>query len=289
MNSYYKEASLDPTPVVALCYDFDRTLSPKDMQEYGFINGLGMTAKEFWAEADAFEKNANMDAILAYMYQMVKASSERGAKVTRTDLNRQGENIELFAGVDGWFERINAIGKKRGVIVEHYIISSGIKEIIEGSKIAKHFSEIYASSFFYDENGIAVWPAQAVNYTTKTQYLFRINKNIVVGDVNVYVPDEERRIPFSNIIYIGDSATDIPCMRLVRTNGGRSIGVYNPENPEGRDTVRRLLHEGRIDYYASADYTDGSKIQFIIEQIFRQIQAASTLHKITKKQRGDFE
>lgn len=283
MKSYYNEDVLEAAPVVAICYDFDRTLSPRDMQEYGFIGRLGMTPDAFWAESESFVRDSNMDGILAYMYQMINAAKARGISVTKSDLNKLGEDIELFKGVKDWFGRINEIGKKRGVSVEHYIISSGIQEIIEGTEIAKYFTQIYASSFYYDDSGVAVWPAQAVNYTTKTQYIFRINKNISVGDVNVYIPDNERRIPFSNIIYLGDSATDIPAMKLVRSNGGKSIGVYDPASGDVK-TVKKLIKEGRIDYYAPADYRDGGQLQYIIEQIFRQIRAATVLHKITKKQ-----
>jgi len=261
------------TEIVALCYDFDKTLSPRDMQEYGFIEKLSMTPDAFWAKSTKLVQETNMDDILAYMYLMVSETAKQGRAVTRSDLNALGKDIELFPGVAEWFALANEAGKEFGLEVEHYVISSGQKEIIEGTSIAKNFKEIYASSFHYDETGKAVWPNQAVNYTTKTQYLFRINKNISVGDVNIYIPEDERRVPFSRMVYIGDSVTDIPCMRLVKTNGGHAIAVYNNENNHALDTVLRLKREGRINYYAPADYSKNGEIYKIIRQIFSQIQA----------------
>lgn len=284
MIENFAEMELKGCPIVALCYDFDKTLSPKDMQEYGFIERLGMTAESFWAKSNRLVKNTDMDTILAYMYTMIAEAKKKNIFITERDLRSLGRNIELFNGVKSWFNRINDIGAKEGVIVEHYIISSGIKEIIEGNEIAPNFKNIYASAFHYDFEGKVVWPKQAVNFTTKTQYLFRINKNCDIDDVNSYMPDEKRRIPFSHFIYIGDSATDIPCMRLIKSSGGNSIGVYNPEKEEGLKSVRKLIKENRINYYAPADYSEGCALEDIVTKIIVQIKAKSQLQKITRQQ-----
>lgn len=175
----------------------------------------------------------------------------------------------MFPGVETWFDRVNEYGKRNGVIVEHYIISSGLKEMIEGTKVATKFKKIYASSFYFDEDGVAVWPAQVVNYTNKTQFLFRIEKGVLdINDqaVNSHFEPNQYRVPFRNMVYIGDSDTDIPCMKLVNINGGHSIGVYNSETKD-KTKVFRMLDENRIKYFAPADYTEGSKLEHLVQQI----------------------
>lgn len=282
-NTSLKKTTKDK-PIIALCYDFDKTLSPKDMQEYGFIDSLGMTAEEFWNKSDSLAKTHEMDMILAYMYSMTAEAERNNIKVTENDLKMLGKDIALFDGVKSWFDRINKIAEENGVILEHYIISSGLKEIIEGSEIASQFKKIYASSFHYNEKGRAIWPKQAVNFTTKTQYLFLINKNCETEDVNRFMPDGERRIPFTNFIYIGDSETDIPCMRLVKTSGGNSVGVYNPIDEKAKTKVQMLLLEKRINYYAPCDYTAGSPIEDIITMIIKQIKARHSLQLLSVSQ-----
>ena len=255
-------------PVVAICYDFDKTLTPEDMQAQGFIQSVGMDAGEFWREANALADKNHMDGNLAYMYCM-KEKAYGQLLLNRKTLADYGAKISLFPGVEEWFERIRAYGKAKGAIVEHYIISSGLAEMIEGTSVAKKgaFERIYASSFYYDEKGMAVWPAQAVNYTNKTQFLFRIEKGVPdVNDPGVndsFVPDEIR-VPFRNMIYIGDSDTDIPCMKLVY--GGSSIGVYSAESCD-KAKVHKMMREGRIRYYAPADYSEGKELDVLVKSI----------------------
>ena len=218
-------------PVIAICYDFDKTLSPTDMQAQGFIQSVGYDTAEFWTKSNGLAEENDMDQNLAYMY-MMKTESDGQILFTEATLKDYGSQVKLFPGVEEWFDRINSYGNEKGVSIEHYIISSGLKEMIEGTPLAKRgfFTKIFASSFYYNERGVAVWPAQVVNYTNKTQYLFRIEKGTLdVNDpgVNDYFSPDERRIPFRNMIYIGDSDTDIPCMRLVNSFGGHSIGVYD--------------------------------------------------------------
>ncbi len=252
--------------VLAVCYDFDKTLSPDDMQAQGFIQSLGQEVKSFWSESNQLASDNDMDQNLAWMYKMAKDS--RGKFVfNKEKLKDYGSKVELYPGVDTWFERINQYGEEKGIIVEHYIISSGLKEMIEGTKVAKYFKKIYASSFYYDEDGVAIWPAQCINYTNKTQFLFRIKKGtLAVNDtkVNDFLSEEQIRVPFRNMVYIGDSDTDVPCMKLVSINGGYSIGVYSKE---AQNKVFKMIEEKRIKYFAEADYRSNSELEQLLKNI----------------------
>ena len=246
-------------PVLAICYDFDKTLSPDDMQAQGYIQSVyDGDIPSFWKESNEMAEANEMDSNLAYMYKMVRKARGR-IVLTKKSLQEYGAAVKLFPGVEEWFERIRTYGEEHGVIVEHYIISSGLKEMIEGTSVAKAgaFEKIYASSFMFDEDDVPIWPAQVINYTNKTQFLFRIEKGVLdVNDsgVNDYFPPEDIRVPFRNMIYIGDSDTDIPCMKLVNINGGHSIGVYNNDTLD-KTKVYKMLHDQRIKYFAPADYT----------------------------------
>ena len=259
-------------PIVALCYDFDGTLAPGNMQEYGFFSGLGDIAKTFWREATALARENAADPILCYMMLMIQKAREGRIKTTHEALRAYGRDVRFFPGVETWFARIRDFARAEGVDVEHYIVSSGLRELIEGSAIGKAFRKIYACSFLYDNNDCAAWPANVVNYTTKTQYLFRINKGIEDDAdntaVNAFVPEAERRIPFSRIIYLGDGHTDVPCMRLVRLQGGIAIAVH----PKGRrQTARQLLREDRVNYAMEADYSEGGRLESLIQAAIRRI------------------
>lgn len=279
-------------PVLAICYDFDKTLSPDDMQAQGYIQAVyDGDVQAFWNESNALAEKNEMDSNLAYMYKMVQEA--RGRIVfTKKALADYGAKVALFPGVEEWFERIRQYGKEHGVIVEHYIISSGLKEMIEGTSIAKAgaFEKIYASSFMFDDRDVAVWPAQAINYTNKTQFLFRIEKGVLdVNDsgVNDYFPPEEIRVPFRNIVYIGDSATDIPCMKLVNVNGGHSIGVYNNDTLD-KSKVFKMLHDARIKYFTPANYEEGSELDGLVKAIIDRTASNEVLeefHFACKKER----
>lgn len=270
-------------PVVAICYDFDKTLSPDDMQAQGFIQAVKCDVADFWTDSNALAANNEMDQNLAYMY-MMKAKSAGKVLFTRWELAEYGARVKLFAGVEQWFGRIREYGRQRGVIVEHYIISSGLKEMIEGTAVARAgaFERIYASSFYYDDNGVAVWPAQVVNYTNKTQFLFRIEKGVPdINDaaVNDYFSPEELRVPFRNMVYIGDSDTDIPCMKLVNANGGHSIGVYNGETND-KAKVYKMMRDGRVKYFAPADYSEGTELDELVKAIIDRTAANEALEAI---------
>lgn len=265
-------------PIIALMYDFDKTLCGKDMQDYSFIPSIGMNSSEFWQEANKLATKTNMDKILAYMYLMIKTAKKNDVPITREAFTKLGEEVVLLKGVKGWFERINAYGKVYDVEIEHYILSSGLSEIIEGTPIAKHFKRIYACQFHYNERGNADWPQQAVNYTTKTQFLFRISKGVldVMDDftLNSSISEEDRRIPYHNMIYIGDGLTDVPCMRLVKERGGESIAIYHRNE---KQVVNKLLREGRVNYTCPADYTNGSMLDSIVKKIIQKMAISQEL------------
>lgn len=256
-------------PVLAICYDFDKTLSPDDMQAQGYIQEVyDSGVKAFWDECRELAEANEMDSNLAYMRKMVEYAHGR-IVLTRKTLREYGSKVGLFPGVEEWFKRIRDFGKQHDVIVEHYIISSGLKEMIEGTSIAKEFEQIYASSFLFDDKDVPVWPAQAINYTNKTQFLFRIEKGVLdVNDsgVNDYFEPEKIRVPFRNIVYIGDSMTDIPCMKLVNANGGHSIAVYD-NNTLDKTKAYQMLTDKRIKYFTPADYTDGSDLDKLVKAI----------------------
>jgi len=207
--------------------------------------------------------------------------SEGRMVFSREKLAEYGAQVKLFEGVEEWFERIRAYGREHQVLVEHYIISSGLKEMIEGTKIAREgaFEKIYASAFFFNERGVAKWPAQAINYTSKTQFLFRIEKGVLdVNDpgVNEYFPPEDIRVPFRNMVYIGDSDTDIPCMKLVNTYGGHAIGVYDPATGN-KEKMYKMMRDRRIRYFAPADYREGSELDALIKAIIERTAAHEVL------------
>ena len=275
-------------PVVAICYDFDKTLSPTDMQAQGFIQSVGYDVDEFWAETNEVAEKNDMDQNLAYMLKM-KENSYGKVLFTKEKLIEYGKTVELFKGVKKWFKRINEYGEQKGVKIEHYVISSGLKEMIEGTPIAKEFEKIYASAFYFDQKGVAVWPAQVVNYTNKTQFLFRIEKGVLdINDpgVNDSFEPEEIRVPFRNMIYIGDSDTDIPCMKLVTVNGGNAIAVYNPETND-KTKAYKMMREKRINYFAPAIYTDGAELDCLVKAIIDRTAANEKLESKHYKQKKE--
>ena len=272
-------------PIIAFLYDFDKTLCTTDMQNYAFIPSLGMTPAEFWAEANGFGRQNRIDGILAYMYIMLREAERKKLPFTREDLVEKGRQIELFPGVESWFSRINAFGEAQGVRVEHYVISSGLREIIEGSSISHEFKEIYASEFYYDETGRPVWPKLAVNFTAKTQFVYRINKGVLdVSDdktLNDSMPDDSKRVPFTNMIYMGDGLSDVPCMKMMRAYGGQAIAVYQAANRSG---VEELLAKRRVDYIFPADYREGTGLDETVKNIIRKMAITDRLWEENHRQ-----
>ena len=267
---------------IGILYDFDKTLCTTDMQEYSFIKNLGMTSNEFWGAAADITAKHEVEKILAYMFVMIKKCKEKGIPLTEEYLNKCGENVVLFKGVSTWFDRINEYGESLGVNIEHYIISSGTYEIIQGTPIAKYFKRIYACKYMYDENGEALWPALAINYTLKTQYIYRISKGIldVTDDYNLNRLQDEslRRIAYRNMIYIGDGMTDIPCMKMLKSKGGKSIALYQSGRAE---TVKPLVEDERINYVCVADYSPNSSLEKIVKLM---IENMAVLEKLKAKE-----
>ncbi len=279
-------------PTVALIYDFDGTLSAGNMQEYDFIPAVGKSNHDFWTESSQLARDADADPILTYMARMIAEAKASNVPITRERFREFGRSVRLFPGVEEWFGRINRYGERKGLHIVHYINSSGIREMIEGTSIAGEFRKIYACSFLYDDAGEAYWPGVAINYTNKTQFIFKINKGVeAVWDgkaVNEYIPENRRTVPFRRMIYFGDGTTDIPCMRLVKSSGGYSIAVYNPAEEQAQrpaagasrtgigyaeEAARRLLDENRVDFVTPADYGPGGLLDRIVHTIIDKIAA----------------
>ena len=271
----------------AIAYDFDGTLASGNMQEYDFVPKIGMTSKHFWQEVNALTKKHNADNILIYMMHMLDKAQAAQVPVSKENFVAFGQSVALFEGVKSWFDRINAYGKKQGFKVNHYIISSGIREMIEGTPIAKKFSAIYASAFIYDHNGVAKWPAMAVNYTTKTQFLFRINKGVLnVYDnskINEFISKEDRPVPFEHIVFVGDGETDIPCFRLVKEQRGHAIAVYKPNTRGAKGKAEKLITEGRVNFIAPANYSESSEMDRFVKGIIDKVAADVALKQLGKK------
>lgn len=275
---------------IGILYDFDKTLCTTDMQEYDFIKKLGMTSDAFWGEAAAITEQHEVEKILAYMFVMIKKCKEKGIPLTEEYLRSCGEHVELFQGVLTWFDRINEFGRSQGVEIEHYIISSGTYEIIQGTPIAKYFKRIYACRYMYDENGEALWPALAINYTLKTQYIYRISKGTldVTDDYHLNRQQDEslRRIAYHNMIYIGDGLTDIPCMKLVKERGGKSIALYPKDD---REHVKPLVEDARINYVCEADYTPDSPLEKIVKLMIEKMAILEKLQKQEREQLSQYK
>ncbi len=276
-------------PTVALIYDFDGTLSPGNMQEFGFIQAIGQTPAEFWSKSNQVPEGQEVSSILSYMKLMIDEARKKGISLTRDSFVSFGRHIELYEGVHHWFSLINEYGRRHGVVIEHYINSSGQTELIEGTSIAHEFKKIFACSFWYDENGVAVWPAVAVDYTGKTQFLFKIAKGIMDISDNTKVNDsqkeDEKPIPFSHMIYFGDGTTDIPCMKIVKMFGGNSIAVFDPHNQHQIDTARTLLKQDRVNFICEADYRIGSQIYEVVTTIIDKIKAENDFQTLQRKNR----
>ena len=272
-------------PIIALLYDFDKTLCTTDMEDYAFIPALGYTPAQFWSKANTFGRENRMDGLLAYMYTMMAECRAQGRVLKRDFLVQCGRSMELFPGVREWFGRINAFGAGLGVEVEHYVLSSGLKEIIEGSGIAHEFKQIYACEFYYDESGAACWPKLDVNFTNKTQFVYRINKGVLdVADdktLNDSMPDDSKRVPFTNMVYVGDGLSDVPCMKMMRAYGGQAVAVYQKSNRAG---VEKLLQDGRVDFIFPADYREGTEFDKTVHNILRKMAVSDALSEKNAEQ-----
>ena len=276
-------------PIIAIMYDFDKTLCTKDMQNYRFIPSMGIKVSEFWDFTNEVQRREKMDSVLAYMYAAIKISREKNIPLKRSRLEENGREIEFFPGVKDWFQRINKFGEEQGARIEHYVISSGMKEIIDGTAISGEFKNIFACEYLYDSDGVAVWAKTAVNYTNKTQFIYRINKGVLDVsndfDLNRSMPDDSKRIPFTNMVYIGDGLSDVPCMKMMKSYGGKAIAVY--QNLD--DKVCELLRKDRVDYIYPADYSEGTGLDKTMKDIIRNMVIADKLNEEYSKQLKSIE
>lgn len=274
---------------IAIVYDFDKTLSPKDMQNYGVFEQLSEDPQEFWSSVHNERDETQAEELLIYMKRMIDRAEKQGAAFTRETFESHGSAIDFFEGVETWFGRINNFVKELScdtVAVEHYVISSGLADMIRGCSIREEFKKIYACEFIYAEDtGKPVWPARLVTDAAKTQYLFRINKGHLEPtnrDVNKHMPQDQRAIPFSNLMYIGDSDTDVPSMAVVMKNGGHSVAVFNPDSKQDKKTqsrMKELKEAGRIDFYCEANYSQGSTLECLVLKTLQVIAHRIMLRK----------
>jgi len=267
---------------IAIAYDFDGTLAPGNMQEHSFFPQLNIDPATFWTKANQIAEDNDMDEILSYMQLMLDEARKHDVPIRKSDFENYGKQIRFFPGVETWFDRINQYGESKKLAIEHYVISSGLREFISGTSIARHFKVIFASGFRYDVNGVARWPSLAVNYTNKTQFLFRINKGILNSWdntlINKYIPEDEKAVPFTNMIYIGDGITDVPAMKMIKYQGGKAVAVFDPKvkatdtKPSPRQICQELVAQRRADYLAPADYREGghldSVVKLLVDQVF---------------------
>ncbi|HNQ82244.1 MAG TPA: HAD family hydrolase [Bacteroidales bacterium] len=280
---------------IAIAYDFDGTLAPGNMQEHSFIPKLGLDKDEFWRESNAMSKEHDMDDILSYMQLMLQKARERNIPVTRRALLEHGRQIRFFSGVESYFEEINRYAGSKNVVIDHHIISSGVRDIIKGTVIAPYFKNIFASGYVFDNKDVAIWPALAINYTNKTQYLFRINKGIDNSFdnslINKYVEEERRPIPFSRMIYLGDGETDVPAMKMIKFKGGTAIAVYDESKLQdhgkasAREICEDLIRQNRADFIAPADYSKSSKLFKILQHLINRMVEEERLLRLKN---GDF-
>ncbi len=272
---------MEEKPIIALIYDFDKTLCTTDMQNYTFIPNLGLTPGEFWGKCGELSNKTGCERILSYMYTMITECRKKGIKLTKEYLMSLGKDIIYYPGVLTWFERINKIGEDLGFKVEHYVISSGTKEILEGCDIYKFFKEVYGCEFLYDdETNEPVWPKLSINYTAKTQFFYRISKGALnqTDDAGVNEKRGDRRVPYTNMIYFGDGMTDIPCMILAKNNGGTSIAVYQ----EGqKDKVINLYEDDRVNFIAEADYSEGKDLEQLVKLVIQRLALAREIKSKT--------
>jgi 2-hydroxy-3-keto-5-methylthiopentenyl-1-phosphate phosphatase len=272
--------------IVALVYDFDETLSTTYMQDYVLIPELGMTPKTFWKKANQWSQDNCVDQITGSMYYFMKTAKAKNIPLTRENFCYCGTLVKYYNGVESWFERINAYGQALGLQIEHYIISSGYEEILAGTTIAPYFKDVYGCSFAFGEDGTPVWPARVVNYSTKVQYLSKINKGLGKLDdklVNEYMEDSKRRIPFPRIIYFGDGMTDIPAMKLVKERGGNAIAVYKPKSAHKEKAIK-LLKDNRVNFALPADYSENTEIDVVVKTILEKLATERNLEVLKRKE-----
>lgn len=267
-----------------MVYDFDGTLSPQPMQEYTVLPELDLSPRAFWDECQREARRHKADPMLTYMRLLIEKIETKHTHLSKKRLRELARDIRYFPGVETWFERINRhVNAVSGgnVKIRHYIISAGLKEILQGVTIRRHFTQMYASEYYFDHHEAARFPTVVINDTSKTQYIFRINKGIedINDSINEYMPESERPIPFGNMLYIGDGMTDVPCMTVTKANGGFAVAVHKPRHSQSLAVCRELARANRIDYYAPADYRAGKTLERRVKLILDLIVARIRFHR----------
>jgi len=271
--------------VIAMVYDFDGTLTPQPMQEYTVLPEIGIKkGKKFWDAVRQEALRTEGEEIVTYMRLMIEMSKHKHYPLTPKVLTSLAKNIRYYPGVKAFFRRISNFVKSEldaDVELRHYTISAGLKEIISGTGIAKHFFRIFASEYHYNEYGEAVFPKVIVNDTLKTQFIFRINKGkeSLHENINLHMPTALRPIPFQNIVYIGDGLTDVPCMTVIRKNGGYAIAVYRPDDAKGLRTCKDLLRAERVDFIAEADYRSNKQLDRLVKLLLNNVVEGIHYHR----------
>jgi haloacid dehalogenase-like hydrolase len=250
---------------IAMIYDFDGTLTPQPMQEYTVLPKLGVKPAKFWADVKQEATQTRGDQMLAYMRMLLERIEEKKQHISRDDLRALGHRIQYYPGVLGWFPRMSSYVLKRGgglVRLRNYIVSAGQKEILEGIAIRQHFKRLFASEYFFNHHGVATFPNIVINDTIKTQYIFRINKGRedIRQSINAHMPEDQRAVPFSNMVYFGDGMTDVPGMTVTKKSGGYAIAVHNARDKDSERMCKKLLAANRVDFYAPADFRENSRL-----------------------------
>ncbi|MBF2759897.1 MAG: haloacid dehalogenase-like hydrolase [Ectothiorhodospiraceae bacterium AqS1] len=255
---------------LAMVYDFDGTLIDGIMSD-PIVKDLGLEIESFWNDCSVYAHKYGMDKICSYMFLLLDEARKKNKALTLESMGEIGRGLELrdgLQGEDSWFERINELCDKAGLEAEHYVVTSGLAEIVEAVPIVNEgkIARVFGSRFHYGENGAALWPAKVVNYTTKTQYLFRINKGLLdesdEDEPNRYMPPEKRPIPFENMVFIGDGFTDIPCFSLVKANGGHAIAVLGGDDDKSKKTIEGLVADKRVDQISLKNHFEPDGILF---------------------------
>jgi hypothetical protein len=271
--------------IIAIIYDFDGTLSPQPMQEYTIFPKLDIKPKKFWEEVARTNKGIKGEEIITYMMLMLEKANQQKLRITKKDLGQMAKQIKFFKGVTTYFERINKFVAKESkgkVKIRHYIISCGLKEILDKINIKKHFHNIFACEYHYDQYGAPTYPKLVVTATVKTQFLFRINKGReeLTENINEFMDEADRPIPFSNMIYIGDGLTDVPCMTVTTKNGGYAVAVSTPGKRQNLKTCKELFKASRVDFIAEANYTNNSKLDKYLKMTMKTIIQGIEFHEL---------
>lgn len=270
---------MTPQDTIAIVYDYDQTLSPSYMQDEVVFPAFGIDKKNFWRRCSDLVRDDGYDAELAYMKVLLDTLGMD--RPTNAELKKLGAKLNFYKGLPEMFEEfrgslLTAEQVAHGITVEHYIISSGLKILIEGSRLHPHVRAIFGCEFAEDEQGRITFPKRVISHTQKTQYLFRINKGMLdmSQDVNDHMDLDIRPIPFPNMIYLGDGPTDVPCFTVMRKNGGEAIAVYNPDDPERagfRKCYQLSTHADRVKHIAPSDYRPNTHLRMLLEQMVEEI------------------